>query len=142
MPDLSSLISRHLPAAGLIDTALDGVQLFRVDAPIARVGAVYPPSLCLIVQGEKRAYLHGDTPAFGGAFASRADRLEGAVPVAVLSVTFREAGPTPGLARVDLGRSEEPVTSQAGLTHPGVDVPREDRVLRIVRFESVATHVE
>ena len=59
MTDLSALIARHLPATGTLDTPLDGVQLFRVDAPLPRVNTVYPPSLCLIVQGAKRVYLHG-----------------------------------------------------------------------------------
>jgi len=59
MTDLSALITRHLPAPGLLDTSLDGVQLFRVDAPLSRVSTVYPPSLCVIVQGTKRVYLNG-----------------------------------------------------------------------------------
>ncbi|NNF57257.1 MAG: AraC family transcriptional regulator [Rhodothermaceae bacterium] len=65
MVDLSALIVRHLPAPGILDTPLDGVQLFRVDAPVSRVTAVYPQSLCVIVQGTKRVYLHGRAHAFG-----------------------------------------------------------------------------
>ena len=64
MTDLSSLVARHLPAPGLLDTPLDGVQLFRAAGAIPRVSAVYPPSLCVIVQGEKRAYLQGETHVF------------------------------------------------------------------------------
>ena len=64
MTDLSALVARHLPAPGLLDTPLDGVQLFRADAPVPRVSAVYPPSLCVIVQGTKRAYLQGVTHVF------------------------------------------------------------------------------
>ncbi|NNF57526.1 MAG: AraC family transcriptional regulator [Rhodothermaceae bacterium] len=59
MADLSALIAQHLPEPGTLDTPLDGVQLFRVDAPVPRVIAVYPPSLCVIVQQAKRVYLHG-----------------------------------------------------------------------------------
>ncbi len=65
MTDLSSLVARHLPAPGLLDTPLDGVQLFRADAPVPRVAAVYPPSLCVIVQGSKQAYLQGEMHVFG-----------------------------------------------------------------------------
>ncbi|MBT8461208.1 MAG: AraC family transcriptional regulator, partial [Gemmatimonadetes bacterium] len=65
MTNLSDLVARHVPAPGLIDTPLDGVQLFRADAPIPRVAAVYPPSLCVIVRGAKKAYLQGDTHVFG-----------------------------------------------------------------------------
>ncbi|PAP74800.1 hypothetical protein B1759_16615 [Rubrivirga sp. SAORIC476] len=64
MIELPALVARHLPAPGLLDTPLDGVQLFRADAAIPRVSAVYPPSLCVIVQGTKRAYLQGETHAF------------------------------------------------------------------------------
>lgn len=64
MNDLSDLVARHLPRPGLLDTPLDGVQLFRADGPIPRVSAVYPPSLCVIVQGTKRAYLQGETHVF------------------------------------------------------------------------------
>ena len=64
MTELSGLVARHLPAPGLLDTPLDGVQLFRADAAIPRVSAVYPPSLCVIVQGTKRAYLQGETHVF------------------------------------------------------------------------------
>jgi AraC-like DNA-binding protein len=64
MTDLPALIARHLPAPGLLDTPLDGVQLFRVDAPVPRVTAVYPPSLCLLVQGSKRVTLHGHAYVF------------------------------------------------------------------------------
>ena len=64
MADLPALVARHLPTPGLLDTPLDGVQLFRTDAPVPRVGAVYPPSLCVIVQGTKRAYLQGETHVF------------------------------------------------------------------------------
>ncbi|WP_166823931.1 AraC family transcriptional regulator [Thalassoroseus pseudoceratinae] len=61
MTDLSALIARHLPAPGFFDTPMDGVQLFRVDAPLSRVSTVYPPSLCVILQGTKRVYLNGRT---------------------------------------------------------------------------------
>lgn len=64
MTNVSNLVARHLPAPGLVDTPLDGIQLFRADAPIPRVAAVYPPSLCVIVQGSKKAYLQGTTRVF------------------------------------------------------------------------------
>ncbi|GAB5536828.1 MAG: AraC family transcriptional regulator [Rubricoccaceae bacterium] len=64
MTDLPALVARHLPKPGIVDTPLDGVRLFRVDAPVPRVTAMYPPSLCLLVQGSKRVYLHGHAYMF------------------------------------------------------------------------------
>ena len=61
MTDIPTLIAEHLPAPGLHDTLLDGVQLFRVDAPFPRMATVYSPSLCVIVQQAKRVVLDGRT---------------------------------------------------------------------------------
>ncbi len=57
---IKSLIKRHLPAAGLIDTALKGVQLFRVTDPVPCVPAVYEPTIVAIVAGTKEAILDGE----------------------------------------------------------------------------------
>jgi AraC-like DNA-binding protein len=54
------LVERHASQEGLIDTGLEGFQLFRVTQPVPRVPAVYSPSICVILQGSKRAYLGGE----------------------------------------------------------------------------------
>lgn len=53
------LITRQLPDAGLVETALKGVHLFRVTESIPCVPAVYEPIVVAIVTGEKEAILDG-----------------------------------------------------------------------------------
>ena len=54
------LVEQHTPAEGLSDTGLEGFQLFRVTQPVERTPAVYSPSICVILQGSKHAYLGGE----------------------------------------------------------------------------------
>ncbi|MEP3329720.1 AraC family transcriptional regulator [Sedimentitalea sp.] len=61
---IKQLIERQLPEAGLLDTPLDGVQLFRVTTPIPCVPAVYDPTLVAIVSGVKEAVLDGHHHAY------------------------------------------------------------------------------
>ncbi|MEM7482986.1 MAG: AraC family transcriptional regulator [Acidobacteriota bacterium] len=51
------LVARHAPTDGAHDTPLEGIQLFRLTHPVERLPAVYSPSVCVVVQGSKRAYL-------------------------------------------------------------------------------------
>lgn len=53
------LIERHLPEAGLVETALKGVQLFRVSEAMPCVPAIYEPTVVAIVSGVKEAILDG-----------------------------------------------------------------------------------
>lgn len=139
MTDLSALIARHLPAPGLFDTPLDGVQLFRVDAPVPRVSAVYPPSLCVIVQGRKRAYLHGRAYVYEAGQAlcvTMSIPLEAEVPAAtpetpvlglMMSLESRVAAET--IVACQAARtSPAPAASAAGADSPsGLGVARWDR---------------
>ncbi|QTD50630.1 AraC family transcriptional regulator [Sulfidibacter corallicola] len=54
---VQELVARHASSEGVHDTPFDGVQLFRLCKPVERLAGVYSPSLCIIVQGSKRAYL-------------------------------------------------------------------------------------
>ena len=54
-----TIIDRIAPDSGIRDTPLPGVQVFRVTEPIDRAPGVYPPSVCAILQGRKRAYYDG-----------------------------------------------------------------------------------
>jgi AraC-like DNA-binding protein len=56
---IKHLIERRLPKAGLVQTALKGVQLFRVTEPVPCVPAVYTPTVVAIVCGTKEAVLDG-----------------------------------------------------------------------------------
>lgn len=59
------LIERHLPEAGLINTALKGVQLFRVTEAMPCVPAVYEPTVVAILSGTKEAVLDGEHHVYG-----------------------------------------------------------------------------
>lgn len=56
---IRAAVARHAPTAGRFETPFDGIELFRVEAPVARIPGVYSPCLCVIVAGEKRAYVGG-----------------------------------------------------------------------------------
>lgn len=58
---LRTLVARHAPVDGTHATAIDGLQVFRVSTPLARLPAVYEPSVCVLVQGAKHAFHGGRT---------------------------------------------------------------------------------
>ncbi|NET58223.1 MAG: AraC family transcriptional regulator [Symploca sp. SIO2E6] len=55
------LIDRHATSEGETETPIEGLQLFRINHPVERLPGIYDPSICVIVQGQKRAYLDGAT---------------------------------------------------------------------------------
>jgi AraC-like DNA-binding protein len=61
---LRDLVASHAPVDGTHPTPLEGVQLFRVSAPVARVPAVYDPSACVVVGGSKRAFHDAKTHTY------------------------------------------------------------------------------
>lgn len=61
---IPDLLSQLVPNDGVVETGLDGVQLFRMSESVPRTASVYPPSLCVIASGEKRAYLEGYTHTY------------------------------------------------------------------------------
>ena len=62
---IRQFVERHAPTEGTHDTPLEGVQLFRLTHPVERLPAVYSPSVCVVVQGSKRAYLGDSTHVYG-----------------------------------------------------------------------------
>ncbi|NET09718.1 MAG: AraC family transcriptional regulator [Merismopedia sp. SIO2A8] len=59
--NIIGLIDRHAISEGVTETPIEGLQLFRQSHLVERLPGVYDPSLCVIVQGRKRAYLDGKT---------------------------------------------------------------------------------
>src|SRR3546814_15502250 len=55
--ELAGRVARNTPAPGLNDTCVPGLALIRADAPSEPLPSVYHPSLCVVVQGRKRALL-------------------------------------------------------------------------------------
>lgn len=62
---IKHLIERHLPEAGLVDTALKGVRLFRVTEAMPCIPAVYEPTVVAILSGTKEAVLDGEHHVYG-----------------------------------------------------------------------------
>ncbi len=57
---IRQIVERHLPAPGLKETALEGVQLFRVTEPVPCMPVVYEPTVVAILGGTKQAVLNGE----------------------------------------------------------------------------------
>lgn len=62
---IKDLIERRLPEPGLVDTALKGVQLFRVTEAMPCVPAVYEPTVVAILSGTKEAVLDSEHHVYG-----------------------------------------------------------------------------
>lgn len=62
---IKNLIERRVPEAGLVDTALKGVQLFRVTEAMPCVPAIYEPTVVAILSGTKEAVLDGEHHVYG-----------------------------------------------------------------------------
>jgi len=62
---LGPLLFRHAPAHGTVPTPIPGLELIRVTQPLSTVPSLYPASLCLLVQGEKRVYFGGQAITYG-----------------------------------------------------------------------------
>lgn len=56
---VKQLIQNAISEEGLVDTGVNGVQLFRVTEPVRCAPAVYEPSVVAIVSGTKEAILDG-----------------------------------------------------------------------------------
>lgn len=59
--EIAQLVDRHAVEEGVTNTLLEGLQLYRMSHPVERILGVYEPSICVVVQGSKRAYLSGTT---------------------------------------------------------------------------------
>ena len=57
--ELAALATRLTPAEGVHGSAIPGLMLIRADLPTMPTPSLYDPSLCIVVQGRKRA-LVGD----------------------------------------------------------------------------------
>jgi hypothetical protein len=59
--ELSAVMRRHAHAEGMLETAIEGINLIRSDAPTQPIHVVHVPALCIIAQGSKTVRLQGDT---------------------------------------------------------------------------------
>ncbi|MEM9292383.1 MAG: AraC family transcriptional regulator [Acidobacteriota bacterium] len=57
---IREILLRQAPSQGTDAAAIEGLQLFQANAPVARVPGTYPASLCVLIQGRKLVYLNGE----------------------------------------------------------------------------------
>ena len=62
---IRDLLLRHGPAHGTQATLIEGLELIRVSRPLPTVPALYPASLCFLVDGQKRVYFGGEAKTYG-----------------------------------------------------------------------------
>lgn len=58
---LVQLVAQHAVDEGTTETLIEGLTLFRVFEPVERIPGVFKPSVCVLAQGSKRAYLGGES---------------------------------------------------------------------------------
>jgi len=58
--ELAATVTRLTPLAGIHPSAIAGLTVIRADSPSMPTPSVYEPSLCIVVQGRKRAVLGED----------------------------------------------------------------------------------
>lgn len=58
--ELAALVTRLTPHEGLYQSAIPSLTVIRSDSPTMPTPSVYEPSLCIVVQGRKRALLGDD----------------------------------------------------------------------------------
>lgn len=59
LADLAALIARRAPHEGRNPSPWPGLTFYRASRPSVRIPVKYEPSLCLVAQGSKRAFLGG-----------------------------------------------------------------------------------
>lgn len=156
MNQLLTVIDRIAPHSGIHDTPLAGVQVFRVTEPIDRAPGVYPPSVCAILQGSKRAYYDGATHTYDDQHYlcnSMPLPVEAEVPEAsperpVLGLLVSLETPAMGETLVAYETSPVDVVPETEATGPGLVVTSWDPEFRSALFrlievldDPVALHV-
>ena len=145
---IRDLILRHVPAEGSTQAPIEGLQLFRITAPVERVPGVYPASLCVLVQGRKRVYLNGEGQTYDeGTFLCCTMPLpvEAEVPEAspdepVLGILLDLETPTMTETLVATEATSvrepeaEPLESTPGLVVSPWDEPFADALLRLLEL--------
>lgn len=145
---IRDLILRHAPAHGTVDVPIEGLQLIRVSEPVPTVPSTYPASLCVLVEGQKRVYLGGETKVYGNSSflcctmplpveaevpqASPSDPVLGlllSLETPTMTETLVAAEATAGL-EPDVERSE----STPGLVVCSMEEPILDAVLRLLQL--------
>ncbi|MBP2158311.1 MULTISPECIES: AraC family transcriptional regulator [Asticcacaulis] len=116
--ELAAVMRRHAPAEGMLDTAIDGINLIRSDTPTQPIHVVHVPALCIIAQGSKTVRLQGDTFTY-----APGQQLSVAVDLPLSGEIIEATSDHPYLClKVDL----DPLMLAAMLKEAGVAKPSSD----------------
>lgn len=61
---IRAIVERHTPSPGYAKTPIEGVELFRVVAPLERMPGIYTPSICVLVAGQKTVHIEDSQHVF------------------------------------------------------------------------------
>jgi AraC-like DNA-binding protein len=141
--DLAARVARLAPTDGPHQTKFPSLALVRTSVPTVRMPAVYQPSLCVVVQGRKRALLNGEVFHYDAL-----NYLVVSVTLPVLGQVLEASAERPFLGlKLDLDldeiahlllevgvRGAAPADTDRGLFVARMDEPLLDAVLRMVKL--------
>ncbi|WP_129775921.1 AraC family transcriptional regulator [Peristeroidobacter soli] len=140
--ELAALVTRLTPQEGIYPSAVPGLTVIRANAPSMPTPSVYDPSLCIVVQGRKRAVLGDDVyyydalnyltvsvtlPAIGHV-------LEATPEKPYLCMRLELDARTIGELLLQVGRSAVPPSTDRGLYVARTSPQLLDAVVRLTRL--------
>lgn len=140
--DLAALVTRLAPQEGVHASAIPGFTLIRANSPSVPMPSVYEPSLCIVVQGRKRAVLADEIymydalnyltvsvtlPAIGQVLEASKDRP-------YLCLRLELDARLIGELLLQIGRSGVPPSTDRGLFVARASPQLLDAVLRLTRL--------
>lgn len=120
--ELADRVARNTRQEGLNDTSVPGLSLIRATAPSQPLPSVYHPSLCVVVQGRKRALLGDEVYVY--------DPLHYLVVSMTLPVTGQILDATPAQPYLCLRVDIDPLLVNELLTQLGPSVPAREPAAR------------
>jgi AraC-like DNA-binding protein len=140
--ELAALVARLTPAEGIHPSAIRGLTVIRANSPSIPTPALYDPSLCIVVQGRKRAMLGDEVyiydalnyltvsvtlPAIGHVLDATEQRP-------YLCLRLELDARLIGELLLQVGRSGVPPSMDRGLYVARTSPPMLDAVLRLTRL--------
>src|SRR5690349_2242095 len=140
--ELAELVTRLTPVEGIHPSAIHGFSLIRADTPSQPMPGVYDPSLCIVVQGRKRALVGDEVyvydalnylavsvtlPAVGHVIEATADRP-------YLCLRLELDARLIGELMLQVGRNGVPPSTDRGLFVARTSPQLLDAVLRLTRM--------
>ncbi|MBM0103673.1 AraC family transcriptional regulator [Steroidobacter sp. S1-65] len=140
--ELAALVTRLAPGEGMHPSAIPGLTIMRANSPSTPTPSLYEPSLCIVVQGRKRAMVGDEVyyydalnyltvsvtlPAIGHVLEATADKP-------YLCLRLELDARMIGELLLQVGRSAVPPSTDRGLYVARTSPPLLDAVLRLTRL--------